>query len=227
MSDLLGWLPVVLAVLLVLGWYLSFSATRIDRLHHRVEAARAALETQLARRAAAALEVAPLLPPGPGTVLASAAGTALAADARPDVVDLRVRPAGAVRRGAAGTGGGDATGTGGEVLLLATPAVGTGVGAVVLDEEAQNVLTRALHTTFGDPAALPGLRDQPEGADLLAGLGRACARVQLARRFHNDAVAQAQRVRRKRVVRWARLAGHAAMPAMIEIDDSIPPALTG
>ena len=50
-------------------------------------------------------------------------------------------------------------------------------------------------------------------------------RVQLARRFHNDAVAQALRVRRKRVVRWARLAGHASLPVMVEIDDSVPPGL--
>ena len=36
----------------------------------------------------------------------------------------------------------------------------------------------------------------------------------------------AVRVRRKPVVRWTRLAGHAAMPAMVEIDDSVPPGLT-
>ncbi len=35
----------------------------------------------------------------------------------------------------------------------------------------------------------------------------------------------AQRVRRKRVVRWAHLAGHAAMPHTVEIDDEPPAAL--
>ena len=49
--------------------------------------------------------------------------------------------------------------------------------------------------------------------------------MQLARRFHNDAVAQAVRVRRKPVVRWARLDGHASLPVMVEIDDSVPPGL--
>jgi hypothetical protein len=38
-------------------------------------------------------------------------------------------------------------------------------------------------------------------------------------------VAQAQRVRRKRVVRWARLAGRADLPRMVELDDSSPSAL--
>ena len=48
------WALVAAGVLLVLGWYLSYSAGRLDRLHHRVETSRAALDAQLARRAAAA-----------------------------------------------------------------------------------------------------------------------------------------------------------------------------
>jgi hypothetical protein len=70
------------------------------------------------------------------------------------------------------------------------------------------------------------LREGPFAAQSLDLLTQACVRVQLARRFHNDAVAQALRVRRKRVVRWTRLAGHAALPVMVEIDDSVPPGLT-
>jgi len=50
-------------------------------------------------------------------------------------------------------------------------------------------------------------------------------RVQLARRFHNDAVKDVQRVRRKAVVRWFRLAGHAELPATIEFDDELPGAV--
>jgi hypothetical protein len=53
----------LLALLLVLGWYLSYSAARLDRLHHRVETTRAALDAQLARRAADV--IAALLPPEP------------------------------------------------------------------------------------------------------------------------------------------------------------------
>ena len=67
--------------------------------------------------------------------------------------------------------------------------------------------------------------DKDRTAALLARLVAASHRVRLARRFHNDAVAQALRVRRKPVVRWARLAGHASLPVMVEIDDSVPPGL--
>ena len=49
--------------------------------------------------------------------------------------------------------------------------------------------------------------------------------MQLARRFHNDAVTDVRRVRRKRVVRWFRLAGHAELPRTVEIDDELPPCL--
>ena len=48
--DLPGWLFALL-VLALFAWYLSFSASRIDRLHHRVEGARSALDAQLVRRA--------------------------------------------------------------------------------------------------------------------------------------------------------------------------------
>jgi hypothetical protein len=44
--------------LLVCLWYLSFSATRLDRLHHRVETSWANLDGLLQRRAAVALELA-------------------------------------------------------------------------------------------------------------------------------------------------------------------------
>ncbi len=45
-------------LLLVFLWYLSFSATRLDRLHHRVETSWANLDGLLQRRAAVALELA-------------------------------------------------------------------------------------------------------------------------------------------------------------------------
>jgi hypothetical protein len=44
--------------LLVFVWYLSFLATRLDRLHHRVETSWANLDSLLQRRAAIALEIA-------------------------------------------------------------------------------------------------------------------------------------------------------------------------
>src|SRR6476469_1892342 len=80
-------LPTLLAVLLVLAllaWYVSFSASRLDRLHHRVEGARNALDAQLVRRAEAAVELATsgALDPATALLLAGAATDALDAGER-------------------------------------------------------------------------------------------------------------------------------------------------
>jgi hypothetical protein len=48
----------VFAVVAVLAWYLSFLATRLDRLHGRVETSWANLDGLLQRRAAIAIEIA-------------------------------------------------------------------------------------------------------------------------------------------------------------------------
>lgn len=47
-----------IGALLLFLWYLSFTATRLDRLHHRVESSWAALDSLLQKRAAIALEIA-------------------------------------------------------------------------------------------------------------------------------------------------------------------------
>jgi hypothetical protein len=52
-----NWFFVVL-LLLVSLWYLTFLATRLDRLHHRVETSWANLDVLLQKRAAVALEIA-------------------------------------------------------------------------------------------------------------------------------------------------------------------------
>lgn len=62
--------------------------------------------------------------------------------------------------------------------------------------------------------------------ELLARLGSTGTRVQLARRFHNDAVTDVRRVRRKWVVRVFHLAGHTPMPSTVEFDDELPDRLT-
>ena len=55
----LTWVLLAVAVgLLLLGAYASWTAGRLDRLHHRVDSARASLETELARRAALIAELA-------------------------------------------------------------------------------------------------------------------------------------------------------------------------
>ena len=74
---------VLVAVLLVLfGLYLSWTATRLDRLHVRLDAARVALDAQLLRRSNAVLELARsgLLDPATALILASGARAAEIAD---------------------------------------------------------------------------------------------------------------------------------------------------
>jgi hypothetical protein len=194
LADAAGWLPFTLALLLVLGWYLSYSAGRLDRLHHKVESSRAALDAQLVRRCVAALEVATVLDPATGLLLADAAVTAMEAGERSD----RGADRPATERRAAERLSAD-------------------------QEVAENDLTRALQAAFDDPRHVAALATDPGAREALVVLRQACERVALARRFLNEAVAQAQRVRRKRVVRWARLAGRAGWPQMLEIDD-VPPS---
>ncbi|MEV5709575.1 hypothetical protein [Actinoallomurus sp. NPDC052274] len=71
------------AVVILLGVYVSWRATRIDRLHVRLETARAGLDAALVRRAAVALELAAsrLLDPATSLLLAAAAHEARIADA--------------------------------------------------------------------------------------------------------------------------------------------------
>ncbi len=47
----------VLLFIVLIGWYLSFSASRLDRLHHRVETSWATLDSLLQKRAALAQEI--------------------------------------------------------------------------------------------------------------------------------------------------------------------------
>jgi hypothetical protein len=94
-------------------------------------------------------------------------------------------------------------------------------------EDVEGDLTAALVAALPDEVVV-GLRrrDDPfvdESLDRIAASG---LRVRMARRFHNDAVREVRRVRRKRVVRWFRLAGHAALPEKVEFDDEVPGSLT-
>ena len=79
-------LLLVLGTLVVAGWYLTFSATRLDRLHARLEGARSALDAQLVRRASIALQIAASgrLDPATGLLLADAAHRAREADTGDD-----------------------------------------------------------------------------------------------------------------------------------------------
>lgn len=190
----------VLVVVILLGWYLMFLASRLDRLHRRVEGARLVLDNQLFQRSTAALELAGsgAMDPASAMVLADAATDALGA--------IHARQ--------------DAT--------VADPYQRTLLAAKDEDlERAESNLTRVLGATVvarvqaAQNPASPGLTP-----DLLMELSAACQRVSMARKFHNDAVLAAQAVRRKRLVRFAHLAGSAPLPLTVEFDDEIPRALS-
>ena len=72
---------IIIAVAILVGVYVSWRAGRLDRLHARVEAARAALDAALVRRSSVALELAAcgLLDPATSMLLAGAAHDARAA----------------------------------------------------------------------------------------------------------------------------------------------------
>ncbi|MDT4933014.1 MAG: hypothetical protein QOK11_906 [Pseudonocardiales bacterium] len=53
-----GWLVFAVCIAVLLTMWVTFTLTRLDRLHARVDAAQAALDAQLVRRAAALLHVA-------------------------------------------------------------------------------------------------------------------------------------------------------------------------
>lgn len=176
-----GWLLVAALVGLLLTVYLSWTAGRIDRMHSRVDAARAALDAQRHRRSSVAIEiaVAGMLDPASAVLVADSAHRARAA--APEDLEL-----------------------------------------------AENDLTRALGAAFAEPhidPADPAYTGRPPGQELLDELEEVGRRLQLARRFHNDAVRATAALRGHRVVRWLRLAGHAPPPRAIDFDDSIPPGI--
>jgi hypothetical protein len=169
------------------GVYLSWTAGRVDRMHRRVEAARAALDAQLVRRSAVALELATsrLLDPAAALVVAGAAHEAREAGR-----------AGEVDRELAGERG-----------------------------LAESNLSRALRAVLDQPGQHAELAAGAAGQILLAELEEAQRRVVMARRFHNDAVRATRALRRKRIVRYGRLAGRAPLPQPFECDDAPPECL--
>lgn len=159
MTALVTALVVVVVVALVILW-LAATANRLDRLHVRTDAAWAALDAALARRA----------------VVARAVAAAIRLD---DVSADRLRAeaerAEVVRRDER--------------------------------EEAENRLS--LQLAGVDRAKLP--------LALTAELIDAEHRLVIARRVHNDAVRDTLTQRRRRLVRWLRLAGTAPQPEYFEI----------
>jgi hypothetical protein len=165
--------------IVAIGLYLSWTAGRLDRLHARIDAARAALDAQLLRRASVAQELATagVLDPAASIVLYEAAHAARQAEPEQR-------------------------------------------------EVAESDLSQALRAVFSGSEAVTAVQEAPGGTAAITELTQAVRRVPMARRFHNDAVRAARAVRRHRVVRWFRLAGHAPFPLAFEMDDEPPAVLT-
>ncbi len=89
---------------------------------------------------------------------------------------------------------------------------------------AESDLTAALMAAL-EPEDVEEVRHALLGAEMLAELDAACRRVQLSRRFHNDAVRACRQLRRQRMVRLFRLAGHTPWPETVEMDDRKPDEL--
>ena len=174
------WLWVVLAVAVVgaLVLWLSWTANRLDRMHHRIEVARASLDTHLLRRSGAALELA-------------TSGT--------------LDPA--------------------RSLLLVDAAHEARAAVPEEFESAESDLSEALRAVLADAEEFRALASDPAAGPLLAELAGDCRKVELARRFHNDVVVSARALRSRRRVRWLRLAGRAAPPDTVDLDDVPPPPL--
>ena len=66
---------------------------------------------------------------------------------------------------------------------------------------------------------------EPDGAAMLAELQASCRRVELSRRFLNDAVRACRQLRGQRMARAFRLAGHTPLPETWEMDDAMPEGL--
>jgi hypothetical protein len=185
MMDQLSWIVGGIALAVLIAWYLSYGAARLDRLHARVEGALSALDAQLVRRAEATLELA-------NSGVLDAASALFLAAAASDSLEATTDPEGHTSR-----------------------------------EAVESDLTQALELALGDEALRRLREDEVVGAPVLQRVAAANQRVQLARRFLNDAVTDVLRIRRKPGVRLLRLAGHAELPQTFEIDDELPMLVRG
>lgn len=108
--------------------------------------------------------------------------------------------------------------------LVGEPDAGSDLGDAAGERGlAESELSQTLRTALGTPLDREELATGDAGHDLVEHLETSAYRVQLARRFHNDAVVAATTLRANPVVRLFRLAGRAPMPVTVELDDDIGP----
>lgn len=85
---------------------------------------------------------------------------------------------------------------------------------------AETNLTEALNAAL-EPEEFDFVLSEDGGPEILAELAAAAQRVELSRRFLNDAVRACMQVRRQRAVRWFNLAGRTAWPQFREMSDHV------
>ena len=244
-------IDIVIAVVAVLflGVYVSWRAGRLDRMHTRLQAARAALDVTLVRRSSVALELASsgFLDPATSLLLASAAH-----EARGEVRSSSGQPPGeraAAERAAAERAAAErppseraaaerapAELAPAELALAELAPAEWGPGErppgelapylepgdeLARSELAQNNLSRALRAAFTQPGFRSSLEATDGAGELIAEVEAAAQQVFVARKFYNTAVAVTREARRKPLVRLFRLAGNAPLPQFFEIDDSL------
>ena len=168
----------IVAIVALLGTYLTWTAERIDRLNLRVERADASLDAQLVRRSAAA-----------DSFALHAAEAGLLQERQ--LADLRAAAS------TARSHGGDRWATENALTLRVIEAV--------------------LTVRQGGAAA------SGRTVEVIAGLDSASERVDLARSFYNQAVRDAREHRARVAPRLLHLAGRAAWPQFVDMDDTTLP----
>ena len=203
------WTIIVLAVLALVLWgfYVSWRASRLDRLHNRTEATRTALDLALVRRASAAAELASSgqLDPASSLLLADAVRRARQADqAERDLAESDLTRA---LRATLGTPEFRA-----ELRAGDGPAAGPAAGAVPASAAPSGTA----------PADVGDLDGDPDGAtELLDEVEKAANQVFIARKFYNDVAGRTLDARRRPLARVLRLSGSARQPEFFEMDDAL------
>jgi hypothetical protein len=188
----------VVVVVMLTATYLTWLASRLDRLADRVDAVRLGLITQLCARAAAALRLAQIC------VLPELSRVALLAVAAHD------RPPAAAAFDDDVT---DAENALSRALHAAAAAFAEVAAALDRPGAAADV------PAGPDPIRWPGPGEESPARDALVEVATVTARVGLARALYNDAVRDLRALRARRVVRVMRLAGGVDPPPYFEIDD--------
>ena len=155
-------LDLVIIVALIIGWRITWLATRVDRANVRAERTWAALDAALVRRAQRALELVLMTGCDPATA------------------------------------------------LLVSDAAKAALEPNLSRHDREHAESYLSHVLDAVGSMLPGSSSRLEAE---------CARASICRRLHNDAVATALSLRRRRTVRILKLAGRAIEPRPFEMAD--------